>query len=120
MLKFQNKIFYRKYEELRKKVDESKGAANEETLKELEKMEKDLNTKEEEITMVVSLYNEVSALKAQVSNLKKRSSQSTVDQKSLIKGYQDPEAAVHLTKLLKQIKSYQLHYKNAGVVSTVN
>lgn len=93
---------------------EGKQDTNENTVKELEKMEKELNNKEEEITMVISLYKEVSALKEQVKNLKQRTSQSTVggNQKASTKTYSEPDAAVHLTKLLRQIKNYQSQYKN--------
>lgn len=91
-------------------VKDGKDEANEETAKELEKMEKDLNNKEEEITMVISLYKEVSALKEQVKNLKQQS-QSTVTVIPKSKPSNDSQAAVHLTKLLRQIQNYQSQCK---------
>ncbi|KAJ8967735.1 hypothetical protein NQ317_009797, partial [Molorchus minor] len=88
------------------------------TLKELEAMETELNKKEEEITMVMALYKEVLALKQQIKNLKARASQASIniqDQKESsvkFKEYNNPQAAFHLTKLLRQIQHYQLRYKN--------
>lgn len=83
-------------------------------MKELEKMEADLGRKEEEITMVMSLYKEVIALKQQIKSLKEKASQSSVNANSSdlkFKEYNNPQAAFHLTKLLRQIQHYQLRYK---------
>lgn len=103
---------FSKYESFLKTVKDSKEEPSGETAKQLEKMEKDLNNKEEEITMVISLYKEVSALKEQVKNLKQRS-QSTLTAYPKSKTYSDPQAAVHLTKLLRQIQNYQSQCKTA-------
>lgn len=59
-------------------MNDNKAEANNDTLKELEMIEKELASKEEEINMVVTLYKEVSALKEQVKNLKKKASQPAV------------------------------------------
>lgn len=69
--------------------------------------------------MVVSLYNEVSALKTQIKNLKQKTSQPTIEvcTRNLLKGDKDAEAAIHLTKLLRQIKNYQSHCTKTASVS---
>lgn len=91
---------------------------NQETIKELEKLEVELTKKEEEITMVMTLYKEVLALKQQIKQLKEKRSQSSLvskelqETKSKFKEYKNPEAAFHLTKLLKQIQHYQMRYKS--------
>lgn len=108
-------FYYSKYESLLKVVKDGKEEATEETVKELEKMEKELNNKEVEITMVISLYKEVSALKEQVKNLKLQSQSSlTVNSKGSNKPYNDSPPAVHLTKLLRKIQNYQ-HIHKTGV-----
>lgn len=58
--------------------------------------------------MVVALYKEVAALKEQVKNLRKKASQSTVNlnKQSIVNSSQ---AALHLTKLLRQIQNIQSH-----------
>ncbi|CAH1105381.1 unnamed protein product [Psylliodes chrysocephalus] len=102
-----------KYEEL------SKTAPEEEPSKEMVVLEEELNKKEEEITMVMTLCKEVMALKQQVKSLKKISSQCSVSQESrgtptsaTFTDYSNPQAAFHLTKLLKQIQTYHVRYKN--------
>lgn len=91
---------------------------NQTTIKELEKLEVELTKKEEEITMVMTLYKEVLALKQQIKQLKEKRSQSSLVSKELqetkgkFKEYKNPEAAFHLTKLLKQIQHYQMRYKS--------
>lgn len=81
-------------------------------------MEKDLNNKEEEITMVMALYKEVVALKEQVKTLKEKASQASVpvvpSQSSRYRDFKDPHTAVHLTKLLRQIQNYQENYRKEG------
>lgn len=78
-------------------------------------MEKILQNKEDEITMVMSLYSEVTALKQQVRVLKKRASQSTVlvsPYAQRQREYKDLNAAGHLTKLLRHIQQFQGTLKN--------
>ncbi|XP_076263442.1 uncharacterized protein LOC143198215 isoform X2 [Rhynchophorus ferrugineus] len=102
----------KKYEELC--VQNSSIERNEDSLHELERLETELNKKEEEITMVMTLYKEVMALKQQVRQLKERKSQASISKetKTKFKDYNNPEAAFHLTKLLKQIQHYQSRYKS--------
>ncbi|CAH0545787.1 unnamed protein product [Brassicogethes aeneus] len=96
-----------RYEELSKMGE----AMNEENVKELQQLDVDLTAKEEEITMVMSLYKEVLALKQQVQTLKQKSSVASVGVAPKMADYNNPKAAFHLTKLLKQIQLYQSHYK---------
>ncbi|KAL1516945.1 hypothetical protein ABEB36_000772 [Hypothenemus hampei] len=101
------------YEDLyrRNKVD-----PDDNSVKQLEKLEVEITKKEEEITMIMTLYKEVLALKDQVKQLKEKQSQSSLpskDQnKAQFKEYNNPEAAYHLTKLLRQIQHYQMRYKS--------
>lgn len=63
----------------------------------------------------MALYKEVLALKHQVRQLKEKRSQASLpskDAKLKFKEYNNPEAAFHLTKLLKQIQHYQMRYKS--------
>lgn len=101
--------FRRKYEVLSRQITDNKSEANNDALKELEAIEKELAMKEEEINMVVALYKEVAALKEQVKNLKKRASQSsiTVNPKPAVQTMNSSQAALHLTKLLRQIQNIQ-------------
>lgn len=88
-----------------------------ENVTELEKLEKELNNKEQEITMVMTLYKEVMALKQQLKKLQQPSTAtcpasltpSNTHQK--IGEYTNSKTAFHLTKLLKQIQQYQINYK---------
>lgn len=102
-------LFYRKYETLSRQINDNKSEANSDALKELESIEKELTNKEEEINMVVALYKEVSALKEQVKTLKKRASQSSValNPRPTVQTMNNSQAALHLTKLLRQIQSIQ-------------
>ncbi|KAJ8959437.1 hypothetical protein NQ318_022129, partial [Aromia moschata] len=111
---------HNEFESLNKRYEDLSQKANPddaETLKELESMETELNKKEEEITMVMALYKEVLALKQQIKTLKQRASQASLnvndpkDSSAKFKEYNNPQAAFHLTKLLRQIQHYQLRYK---------
>lgn len=80
----------------------------------LEILDKELNNKEEEIVMVMSLYKEVLALKEQVRYLRERgaSSASIRMQRSNGNGFNTSgTAAGLLSKLLRQIQHFQTHYK---------
>lgn len=109
---------FSKYEKLCRKTTSD----DEETLKELEGLENELNKKEEEITMVMTLYKEVLALKQQIKTLKQRASQASValpevnETASNFSNYNNPQAALHLTKLLRQIQNYQMRYKRGKEV----
>ncbi|XP_060519858.1 uncharacterized protein LOC132698040 [Cylas formicarius] len=94
-----------KYEQLAAKT------SHHDTSGELEKLEGELSKKEEEITMVMTLCKEVMALKQQIKQLKEKRSRTSVVARSKFKEYNNPEAAFHLTKLLKQIQRYQMRYK---------
>lgn len=67
--------------------------------------------------MVMTLYKEVLALKQQIKCLKQKTSQSSVtapevkETASNFSTYNNPRAALHLTKLLRQIQMYQMRYK---------
>ncbi|XP_023027721.2 uncharacterized protein [Leptinotarsa decemlineata] len=111
---------HNEFETLNKKYEELSQNANaddDENLTELEKLESELNKKEEEIVMVMTLYKEVLALKQQIKTLKQKTSQPSIslsDQKDCppnFKEYNNPQAAFHLTKLLRQIQMYQMRYK---------
>lgn len=104
-----NCLFHSKYETLSRQISGNKSEANNGAVKELESIEKELTNKEEEINMVVALYKEVSALKEQVKTLKKRASQSSValNPKPAVQPMNSSQAALHLTKLLRQIQSIQ-------------
>lgn len=78
-------------------------------MKELETIEAELTKKEEEINMVVALYKEVAALKEQVKSLRKRASQSTIGANKPVEAMSGSKAALHLTKLLRQIQNIQSH-----------
>ncbi|XP_019881180.2 uncharacterized protein LOC109609007 isoform X2 [Aethina tumida] len=98
----------KRYEELSKDPDN----ANEEMIKEMEKLDNDLNAKEAEITTVMDLYKEVLALKQQIKSLKQKMSDGNISHTaSRLAEYTNPKAAFHLTKLLKQIQLYQSQYK---------
>nr|CAI5869193.1 unnamed protein product [Callosobruchus analis] len=106
----------KRYEDLSQKVT----SEDEDTIKELEKLEIELNKKEEEITMVMTLYKEVLALKQQVKSLKQKTSLGSMTQESkeaasTFKDYNNPQMAFHLTKLLRQIHTYQKRYKQETV-----
>lgn len=102
-----------------KKLEELGPNADEETVKQLEQMERCLNNKEEEITMVMTLYKEVVALKKQVKTLREKASVASLSlsvqqqypqhlqQVPPYRAYNDTHTAVHLTKLLRQIQMYQ-------------
>lgn len=120
-------------------------------MKELERMDKELSHKEEEITMVMTLYKEVTSLKEQVKSLKQRASQCNIPQQPQMQmspqfvhpqmapmmnqqqptygnpnpavskfqvrsqpGYSSDKATLQLTKLLRQIRSYQGSFKKEG------
>lgn len=81
-------------------------------MKQLEQMERCLSNKEEEITMVMSLYKEVLALKQQVKCLKEKASMASLSINMqqpycMQQARHDPNSAVHLTKFLRQIQMYQ-------------
>ncbi|XP_022918653.2 uncharacterized protein [Onthophagus taurus] len=109
------------YENLSNKIAEMGNQPDEELVKQLENMERCLSNKEEEITMVMALYKEVVDLKQQVKVLKIKASTASVTlsqqmqmqqvvqppQISRFRDYTDPLAAIHLTKLLRQIQVYQ-------------
>ncbi|CAG9855588.1 unnamed protein product [Phyllotreta striolata] len=109
-----------RYEELSKTTS----STNQEACKPaMEHLEVELNKKEEEIMMVMTLCKEIMALKNQIKSLKKAPSHSSVapDAKgtptsATFTDYCNPQAAFHLTKLLKQIKTYQMRYKNDEAV----
>lgn len=67
--------------------------------------------------MVMTLYKEVLALKQQIKCLKEKASQASVtshevkETASNFSNYNNPQAAMHLTKLLTQIQMYQMRYK---------
>ncbi|XP_057655498.1 uncharacterized protein LOC130893420 isoform X2 [Diorhabda carinulata] len=105
----------KQYEELSRKAIESDSPE----MKQLESLESVLVKKEEEICMVMNLCQEVIALKQQIKTLKQNNSQCNVPQdrkdnenSSNCQDFNNPRAAFHLTKLLKQIQTYQLKYKN--------
>ncbi|XP_072390852.1 uncharacterized protein [Diabrotica undecimpunctata] len=104
------------YEDLSEKATSNKDP---EIIKQLESLEAELTKKEEEINMVMTLCKEVMALKQQIKNLKQHNSQSTFPQErqdggtsSNFNDFKNPQAAFHLTKLLKQIQTYQKKYKH--------
>ncbi|KAH1003556.1 uncharacterized protein LOC109544910 isoform X1 [Dendroctonus ponderosae] len=105
----------KRYEDL-SQINQSDG--DDTTIKELERLEVELNKKEEEITMVMTLYKEVLALKQQIQQLRDKRSESSLPSKATketkikFKEYNNPEAAFHLTKLLKQIQHYQSRYRS--------
>ncbi|GLV33872.1 hypothetical protein CBL_11244 [Carabus blaptoides fortunei] len=102
-----------RYDELKMEVNNGNG--NQDVIHELEKLEKELQNKEDEITMVMTLYKEVMALKQQVRVLKKRASQSTVVVSPLhrhTRDYGERHAAGHLTTLLRHIQQFQGSLKN--------
>lgn len=82
-------------------------------LKELEKMEMELNNKEEEINMVLNLYKEITALKDQVRVLKKKASAVSmrIPGGTEKQQYPEPVTAIHLSKLLRGVQNFQQHYK---------
>lgn len=59
--------------------------------------------------MVVALYKEVAALKEQVKNLRKKASQSTISLNKPMQIVNNSQAALHLTKLLRQIQHIHSH-----------
>ncbi|XP_050508674.1 uncharacterized protein LOC126885912 isoform X1 [Diabrotica virgifera virgifera] len=104
------------YEDLSEKATSNKDP---EVIKQLESLEAELTKKEEEINMVMTLCKEVMALKQQIKNLKQHNSQSAFPQErqdggttSNFNDFKNPQAAFHLTKLLKQIQTYQKKYKH--------
>lgn len=85
-------------------------------IQELEKLEKNLNNKENEINMVMNLYKEVTMLKEQVKTLKVKASTGSVSgmnnsQTQQVRKERDQNTVLHLTKLLRQIQHYQGLYK---------
>ncbi|XP_018330478.1 uncharacterized protein LOC108740605 [Agrilus planipennis] len=104
-------IMNREYEDFADKIDKNEVENIEEAREQLDNMEKGLNNKEEEIQIVMALYKEVLALKEQVRKLKQRSTATVVSYyPPKIPGVKDQNAIIHLTKLLKQIQSYQRYY----------
>ncbi|XP_063920268.1 uncharacterized protein LOC135135193 isoform X2 [Zophobas morio] len=100
------------YDELAKKTE--RGNAHPEVLKQLETLDKELNSKEEEIIMVMSLYKEVLALKQQVKTLKERTSRENVSiksQQTKFNGCKNIATAQLLNKLLQRVQHFQTHYK---------
>ncbi|XP_031355881.1 uncharacterized protein LOC116180163 isoform X2 [Photinus pyralis] len=82
-----------------------------EVLKQLEEMDTQLNQKEEEIKMVMSLCTEVMALKDQVKKLKERASCEALSECKASDPKKEPNAALHLTQLLRQIQNYQKQFQ---------
>jgi DNA polymerase III delta subunit len=83
-------------------------------MRELEILDKELNHKEEEIVMVMTLYKEVLALKQQVKSLKDRTSKENISVKSQppkFNGYNNVTTAGLLNKLLQRVQHFQTHYK---------
>lgn len=104
--------FCRTYDELVKKNEENKSDPN--ILKELEKLDKELNSKEEEIVMVMSLYKEVLALKQQVKTLKSRASRENLSIKTDVSKFANINNAATaglLNQLLQRVQHFQTHYK---------
>ncbi|XP_068911303.1 uncharacterized protein [Tenebrio molitor] len=100
------------YDDLVKQNEE--GKANAQTMRELEILDKELNHKEEEIVMVMTLYKEVLALKQQVKSLKDRTSKENISVKSQppkFNGYNNVTTAGLLNKLLQRVQHFQTHYK---------
>ncbi|XP_044254088.1 uncharacterized protein LOC123004745 [Tribolium madens] len=99
------------YDELVKRNDE--GKATPDALQQLEKLDNELNSKEEEIVMVMTLYKEVLALKQQVKTLKERASKESVSMHNQVPkiGGKNMETAGLLNKLLQRLHYYQTHYK---------
>ncbi|XP_066260195.1 uncharacterized protein [Euwallacea similis] len=98
----------------------SQAVENEASIKKLGRLEEELNEKEEAITLEITLYKELLALKQEVKQLKEERSQSSLlsrehNQNTEIryKKYKNPEAAFLLTKLLKQIQHCQMIYKSS-------
>lgn len=68
----------------------------------------------------MTLYKEVLALKQQIKLLKQKQSQSSIvtqEKKEVVNysDYNNPRAALHLTKLLKQIQLYQSKYRKNSI-----
>lgn len=82
-----------------------------EVLQQLEEMDTQLNQKEEEIKMVMSLCTEVMALKDQVKKLKERASCEALTECKPMDSKREPNAALHLTQLLRQIQNYQKQFQ---------
>lgn len=82
-------------------------------MQELEKLEKDLTCKENEITTVMDLYKEVTLLKEQVKTLREKASAGSIVESAtpMVRKEREQNAALHLTKLLRQIQQYQGLYK---------
>lgn len=90
------------------------GKENPETIKELEKLDSELNSKEEEIVMVMSLYKEVLALKQQVKSLKELASKDNISirsQTSRFSTCNNMATAGLLNKLLQRVHYFQTHYR---------
>ncbi|KAK9885846.1 hypothetical protein WA026_013725 [Henosepilachna vigintioctopunctata] len=100
----------RRYEDLSNRA--VAGDATQETIKELEELEEQLNKKEEEINIVMSLYKEVVTLKQQVRNLKKfGSAMSNTPKRRRSEDYTS-KTAQHITKLLQQIHYHRVYHKH--------
>lgn len=95
-------MYFRKFNQL------SRNEQTPEVVLELEKLEKELNNKEQEITMVMTLYKELMALKEQ---MKKLQQPPTTTSHQKISEYANNKTTFHLTKLLKEIQRYQINYK---------
>lgn len=85
-------------------------------MEELTKLESDVNKKENEIKMVMDLYNEVTTLKEQVKTLKEKASSGSIAGSTVLPSTQfrrdrEQNTVLHLTKLLRQIQQYQGLYK---------
>lgn len=89
----------------------STGEASKEAVDELQELEAQLNKKEEEITIVMSLYKEVIALKQQVKALTRYSAESNAYRQHRPDDYSS-RPAQHITKLLQQIQQYHTYYRN--------
>lgn len=79
----------------------------------MEKLENKLTNKENEITMVMELYKEVTTLKEQVKTLKEKASAGSIagSTKTQPRREREQNTVLHLTKLLRQIQHYQGLYK---------
>ncbi|XP_044766479.1 uncharacterized protein LOC123322595 [Coccinella septempunctata] len=99
----------KRYETLSNQV--AAGEGSKEAVDELQELESQLNKKEEEITIVMTLYKEVLALKQQVKELTRRSAENNAFRQYRPEDYSS-KTAQHITKLLQQIQQYHTYYRN--------
>lgn len=84
-------------------------------LKDMERLEKKLTKKEEEIEVVMNLHSEVSNLKKQIRVMKEQESVQRLSCAPSRSIKRPPKASHQMTKLLRQIQNYQQIQKGLGV-----